>query len=436
MKIAIIGAGISGLAVGRFLDSYGHEVDIFEAAKSDAAGLLESRNVGGYEFDVGGGHIIYTRDQWLQSFIKELFVNGTLLEHERRTKILYNDRFVKYPFENGLSDLPHEANFECVFGFIQAYINRRKTGEPDNFHDWIYYRMGPGMAKHFMVPYNEKIWNIDLSELGVAWVSGRVPETPLQDIVRSSLGISTEGYKHQMKFAYPLKGGINDVAKKVGMPVEDRIFYNHAVEHIEKKGDHRFDVDGAEYEEVVYTAPLDRAPQIVSGLDRKAGEAAASLGHISLTTFLFGLDEEDARPFSWVYLPFPEQGPANRLTYLSNYSPSNAPDGKASILVEVTHRGPLRMDAGYVRELRMCLQKSGFLREGAKDVEAHGSKEYAYILFDREFERKRSTAVKGMEELGIRLLGRFGRYDYYNMDHCIIEAKRLAEKIHDSGKET
>ncbi|MHC4943879.1 MAG: protoporphyrinogen/coproporphyrinogen oxidase, partial [Planctomycetota bacterium] len=214
MKIAIVGAGISGLAAGRFLDALGHEVKIFESAPGFGGGLLNSRQEDGYNFDTGGGHIIYTKDAWASSFFQDLYKDGSLAIHRRSTKIYLDGAFVRYPFENGLCDLPRDVNFECLLGYIQAHIHRSGTPEPDNFRDWIEYRMGKGIAKHFLIPYNEKVWNSDLREMGVEWIKGRIPEAPIEDVVRSSLGLATEGYTHQCKFAYPLLGGIQDLVRR------------------------------------------------------------------------------------------------------------------------------------------------------------------------------------------------------------------------------
>src|SRR4030067_402193 len=43
--------------------------------------------------------------------------------------------------------------------------------------------------------------------MGTEWVAGRGPDPPLEDIVKSSIGIPTEGYTHQLHFLYPREGG-------------------------------------------------------------------------------------------------------------------------------------------------------------------------------------------------------------------------------------
>lgn len=48
-----------------------------------------------------------------------------------------------------------------------------------------------------------------------SWIEGRVPQPPLEDVIKSALGIPTEGYKHQSTFYYPLNGGIEAVIQSL-----------------------------------------------------------------------------------------------------------------------------------------------------------------------------------------------------------------------------
>lgn len=428
MKVAIVGGGISGIAAARFLLERGASVDVFERDAS-AGGLMKSDLVDGHVFDRSGGHIFFTKSDWCRQLVNGLYAPDGLVSTERNTKILFRGRFVHYPFENGIGDLDPEERLACVKGYIEAWV-RQKSGEtvPDNFRDWVRYRMGDGIADAFMDPYNEKIWKADLRELGVDWVEGRVPQAPLDDVLRAAMGQRTEGYTHQSKFQYPRRGGFESIFTELAVPVLPFLRTGVEVRRIERVGE-RFRVDGTPYDRVISTIPLPALAGVLAGLDAEAAGAARALQHRSLTAFLFGIDGESVKPYSWIYLPHREQGPANRITFLSNYSPENAPAGRGSLLAEVTHAGPLRVDAAYIADLRAALARQGLLDPARVSVEHHHSNEWAYILFDRAFTAKRATAIAGVEQLGVVPLGRFGRFDYHNSDQCIVAARDAVDRL-------
>jgi protoporphyrinogen oxidase len=208
VKIAILGGGISGCALARMLAADGHNVTVLEKTERPG-GLCKSRKYGEFTFDEAGGHILFSKDkEVLQWQLDRCGGEAGTQRVERKTRIRWHDRWVPYPFENGVGHLPKEANVECMKGYIESYVERR-IGKPcpENFGDWIQWRMGEGFAKHFMVPYNEKIWERDLQTMASDWVAGRVPEAPIEDILRSSIGVETDGYTHQSVFWFPLHGG-------------------------------------------------------------------------------------------------------------------------------------------------------------------------------------------------------------------------------------
>ena len=59
-----------------------------------------------------------------------------------------------------------------------------------------------------MLPYNEKIWNVPAESMAIDWVDGRVPRPPIEDVIKSAVGVETEGNIHQLYFGYPKSGGI------------------------------------------------------------------------------------------------------------------------------------------------------------------------------------------------------------------------------------
>lgn len=428
MKVAIVGGGISGVAAARFLAERGVTVDIFEADRQ-AGGLCRSDVINGYAFDRAGGHIMFTKSDWCRELWHQLLAPSERVASIRNTKILYRGRFVHYPFENGLGDLEPEERLRCLMGYIHAWV-KRKDGAPvpDDFKAWVRYRMGDAIADGFMDPYNEKIWKADLKDVGIDWVEGRVPDAPLEDVLRAAMGERVEGYTHQIKFEYPRTGGFQTVFERLLDPVRSRLHSGHRVERIERHGE-VYHVDGAPYDKVISTIPLPILADVLVGWDSPNRAAAKALKHRAVTSILYGIDEPSVLPYSWLYLPHAEQGPANRVTYLSNYSPENAPIGRGSLQAEVTHDGPLKVDATFLSGLADALAAQGLLRRDRIDLTHFFSNEWAYILFDRDFTKKRQLAIEGAEKLGVIPLGRFGRFDYFNSDQCLVAAKQCVDRL-------
>ncbi|HTE05441.1 MAG TPA: FAD-dependent oxidoreductase [Planctomycetota bacterium] len=431
-RIAIAGGGPSGLMIGRLLAQDGHEVEILEAGDG-IGGLCRSRTVEGHAFDLAGGHIMYTRDRRVADFWTELFADDPCVVTERRAAILHaRDHWVAYPFENALGELPLEHNLECTEGEIRAHLRRAHEPPPRDFDAWIEWKMGPGIARHFMRPYNRKIWKADLAQVSTEWIADRVPDAPLADILRASLGETTAGYVHQSTFRYPRHGGFAAIHERIAAPIADRIRLHRRVERIERARDGGWLVDGVRCDHVVSTVPLHALPALMPDLPADVAGAARALRYRGVAGYLFGVALRDVRPLSWVYLPHPWQGPANRITYLSNYSPDNAPSGRGSILAEVTYvpgDEPDVSPAGQ-RALARALADAGILHLEDVTVMDAALNPVSYILYDLDFEAKRNAVLSHLDALdGFHALGRFGRYEYHNSDQCLAQALDLHARL-------
>src|SRR5204862_2403004 len=44
--------------------------------------------------------------------------------------------------------------------------------KPRNFEEFIYQVWGAGIAKHFAIPYNRKLWAVPLAEMETSWLGG------------------------------------------------------------------------------------------------------------------------------------------------------------------------------------------------------------------------------------------------------------------------
>jgi protoporphyrinogen oxidase len=434
VKTAILGAGVSGMALAQKLIQGGlpsEDIVLFEAS-SRAGGLCASKTVDGFTYDETGGHVLFSKDTPVMDWmIAEAGGPNAFQRTERNTKIRFEDRWVHYPFENGLGDLPDRANFECVSGYVKAWHARDKSGSaaPGDFASWIDWRFGAGICDHFMRPYNEKIWKRDLADITSGWVAGRVPDAPIDDVLRASIGIRTEGYTHQAIFFYPKTGGFQGITDGLHRSLAANVRLNTPVTDLRRAGE-TWKVNGEEFDRVVSTVPMNYLPDFVEGLEAGAADAMRTLPNNQISCVLLALDRPEHPPLSWVYLPHHDQGPANRITYMSNYAEANAPAGKTSFLCEVTSPGGgAYPDASMTDDVIDGMVRAGLVTRDEILFTDRTDTRWAYIVYEHGFEQQKAAAIAGAEALGLELLGRFGRYNYHNSDQCVIEATKLAGRL-------
>ncbi len=432
MKIGILGGGLSGLTLGYLLSQKGIDFEILEK-NCECGGLMRTREDAGYTFDCAGSHIIFSRNEESLNFMLNLLQNNNV-QTRRETRVLYDGRYVKYPFENGLSDLSKSDNFDCLFSFIQNLIKKEKgeIEKPVNLQQWFYYTFGSGISEKYLIPYNEKIWKFPPDQMGLDWVE-RVPDPPIGDIVKSSLGIETEGYRHQLFFYYPRVGGIQAIIKALEEKIQDHIVTNFEITQL-SKAKKWFVSDGKQakqFDKIVSTIPVQNLISVINA-PKNVKAAVDNLKYNSLICVMIGLDSEKLNDLSWLYIPNKEIL-THRISFPSNYSPNVAPKGKSAVLAEITcdkHSSLWNMSNDELKEKVIeNLHTLQVINKSEVCFAEVSRSEYAYVISDLDYKKNLAIAQDYAAEIGLNLLGRFGEFKYMNMDECIQSAMKCADQI-------
>ncbi|RKX65664.1 hypothetical protein DRP44_05805, partial [candidate division TA06 bacterium] len=198
-KIIIIGGGLTGLSAAYFLEKENISYTLIEK-ENTTGGLCKTLSVNGYKFDYTG-HLLHLRSENIKNILfDELNLKKLLSRHKRMSKILISNRFVDYPFQANINQLPEKIKNECIEGFKRRISNIDVV----SFKDWVKKYFGDGMGKYFFYPYNEKLWRMKCDKLSYEWTGRYVPQVSLNDIENPPDQIGYNSY-----FYYPRNSGID-----------------------------------------------------------------------------------------------------------------------------------------------------------------------------------------------------------------------------------
>lgn len=435
-RILIIGAGPTGLGAAWRLHELGHEDWHVVEATGEAGGLAGSvTDARGYTWD-HGGHVQFSHYEYFDRMMDSLLGEDGWIRHERESWVWIAGRFVPYPFQNNIRRLPREALWECVEGLLQRPEVRER---PRDFETFILHYFGEGLAKHFMTPYNFKVWAYPPRELATDWVGERVAPVDLARVLRNIiLERDDVSWGPNATFRFPLHGGTGAIWRELGRRLPPgRIHFHTRLTALdtERRVAHFSDGSDRPYDALVSTIPLDVLAEI-TGVERWRA-AAQGLVHSATHVVGVGVKGTPGPHIStkcWMY--FPEANcPFYRVTVFSNYSPNNVPDIARcwSLMAEVSESPVKPVDPG--RVLDDVLQ-------GMVDTRLIDSMDLVDNVYVRRLPYGYPTPSLGrdaaleallpaLEAKGIHSRGRFGawKYEVSNQDHGFMQGVECAEHL-------
>jgi protoporphyrinogen oxidase len=438
-EVVILGGGLTGISAAMHL----RRPWVLLEKNDRLGGHARTDEREGHWFDKTG-HWLHLRDPYTQKLIADL-LGDRMVRVERRARVFSNAVLTRFPFQANLHGLPPDVAKECLLGFIQAW-QRKQAGAlpaPANFEVFIEQNFGPGIARHFMIPYNHKLWGVHPREITAEWCTRFVPIPTLDDVVQGAVGANPPEMGYNISFLYPKEGGIETMTRALASRIDSsrgEVRVGTALEVLDAEA--RTVTVGGEtipYRAVVATLPLPELLSRTRGLPADVEAAAAQLRCTPVRYLNVGTRRPVAGEFHWIYVP-EEKYPFYRVGIYSNALPAMAPAGLGSLYVELSDRGPVPTGTArdaLTRDVAQALAAAGAL--AAPDdllfADLHELR-YAYVVFDDNYYPATERIRAWLESQNIFPRGRYGFWTYNAMEDCILAGRevigtidrRLAEK--------
>lgn len=486
--VIVVGAGPTGLSAAYHL---GKDALLLEQ-NDTVGGWCRSVQVNGFTFDYAG-HIMFSNDPYVHEMY-EMLLGDNVHWQNREAWIYSKNVYTRYPFQGALYGLPPQVIKECIVGAIEARFgslkeakkpssngsangnglklhangNGKSNGhackeltdccadgilestarlaqangksEPANFEEFIYKVWGAGIAKHFAIPYNKKLWAVPLTEMETSWLGGRVPLPDLEEMIEGALQPVPKPMGPNARFGYPLFGGFQSLMNGFLPKLKGPLWYNSRVAGISPRERLLRLDNGRElhYEQLISTMPLPLLIRLMGAdVPPEVRQAAAGLRFVSVRCVHLGVGRENLTEKHWIY--YPEDTVFHRIFVQGNASPHCNPPGGFGLTCEITYseHKPLPCDGEAL--IRRCIEDCHKVGIFSPDDPILATEQcdlrHAYVVYDHA--RKHNVALirEWLKTQHILLAGRYSEWEYYNSDHAFLAGKRAADEIRQLRRE-
>jgi len=413
--IVILGAGPAGIGAAL---SLGPDAVVLERAR-DAAGLAGTIPFEGAIFDTGG-HSFHTPHAGVRDLV---FGALDMFEQTRQARCWHGGRLIDYPFQAHVDQIADPAiAAECARGLAAP----GDGATPPHFEAYLTRRFGDGVARHFLLPYNRKLWGADLSRLAVGWTAERIAApAATRDGAgngrRQPLGKDTV-------VAYPAQGGFGEIFLALARRIP-HLRFDRQIAWIDPIRRALKTVRGEtlEWHRLVSTLAL---PDLASLLTTRPAWLLPELRRleaIALALVMVVVDGPVGTPVQRVYSA-DVNCPAHKLVINHNSSPALRARPRHGIQAEVSLAGgePADLEARVVASLA----EIGLIRDPGGVHAIHVvriPRGYPVPTHDRDAIVGRASAW--LEAHGIHTAGRFGEWAYINSDEALHRGLTLGRRL-------
>ncbi len=412
-KVAVIGAGVSGLTVAQLLKER-YQVIVYEK-DTQPGGLIKCKRVEGSLFHTCGGHVFNSKYShvldWFWSRFKQ---ERDFVKADRNSSVIMPDgQHVPYPIENHVYMLADDTVKRVVTDIIT--MAKQEDKEISNFEEFLVRRFGKALYDIYFEPYNKKIWRRSLCDVPISWLEGKLPMPTVEEIIYNNFKqVKEKNFVHS-SFWYEKENGSQFIADSLAEGLDVR--YSADIDELTyENGKWQVGYDGEEYGIVVFCGNIKSLPHTIKGvsLGRFCSQIEGLESHGTTSVFC----KIDKNPYSWLYLPS-EEYEAHRIICTGNFSPTNnANENVMTGTVEFT-------DAISDADIKKNLAKMPLHPQYV----CHQYNPYTYPIQDAHTREMISDLKRELLSHNFFFTGRFADWEYYNMDVAMDAAMKTCSNF-------
>lgn len=399
MKYLILGAGPAGLTFANRLKQKGIKDFLILEREDTAGGLCRSVDVDGTPLDIGGGHFLDVRRPDVNKFLFEFMPETEWFKYNRDSRIDLNGNFISHPLEANIWQMKPEDQVEYLKSIAMAGCNLG-TKIPKKFIEWIYWKLGSKIAEDYMIPYNQKMFSKELSQLGTYWLE-KLPNVSFEDTLLSCLTKKAYGIQPgHAQFYYPKKYGYGELWLRMANAIKENIKYSKQVKGIDFTTRTVTSKDGTKYqgEQIISTIPWIEFDDII-GMPESMRAQIKELKFSSIQVEYFPINLDTS--CHWIYYPDLTLS-YHRILVRHNFCPHSK---------------------GYWTETN-SERISNETNNNFKYMN-----QYAYPLNTIKKPHIMERLLTWSKERGVIGLGRWGEHQHYNSDVTVERAIKLVEGL-------
>ncbi|MFZ4456100.1 MAG: protoporphyrinogen/coproporphyrinogen oxidase [Bacteroidales bacterium] len=405
MKVGILGAGITGLSIGKLLNKK-HTVQILEE-KGIHGGIARTKNVDGVTYHTIGGHCFNSKYKDVLDFVfNEVLPLDQWNKIQRKSSIHFKNHEIDYPIEFSIKQI-FEFDQELAIRMTSDFLNANDDHSYENLDDWFRKKFGNSLSEEYFIPYNTKIWNRKPSDMNPEWVEDKLPIPDKKSFFEGLIKTAQDNMAHAV-FYYPKSNNQNTFIDALAEGLD--IVYNTSIHSIRKIDNKWIVNDQHVYDILISTIPLDILPSLIEGTPKEVTDAASKLRFNKVSNVIW---KSESTTKTWSYHPEPNTLFHRYIHLGSFFTPSK----------------------GYtITEVIGDHSKEEMIENGIKDPFLiqpldHNTSNHAYVVFDENYPKSTALIKEYLTKIGLHSIGRFGEWQYYNMDVCIKSSIELAKTL-------